>query len=71
MGDLFQPWHLIVVSFILAFLCVPLLIVPFWKIFKKAGFEPALSLLMLVPWVNIAMLFWLAFANWPALKKSE
>jgi hypothetical protein len=45
-----------------------LFIVPFWKIFSKAGFNGWLSLLMLVPGVNIILLFYLAFAEWPILK---
>lgn len=44
---------------------------PYWRIFKKAGFSPALSLLMLVPIANIVMIFFLAFAEWPALKNID
>jgi hypothetical protein len=44
-------------------------ILPFWKIFTKAGFPGWLSLLMLIPFANVLMLFYLAFADWPALKK--
>jgi uncharacterized protein (DUF983 family) len=44
-------------------------ILPFWKIFTKAGFPGWLSLFMLIPLANILMLFYLAFAEWPALKK--
>jgi hypothetical protein len=40
-------------------------IVPFWFIFAKAGFSRWLSLLMVVPIVNIAMLYVLAFSAWP------
>ena len=36
-------------------------IVPFWFIFKKAGFNGALSLLLFVPFVNMFVLFFLAF----------
>ncbi len=46
------------------------IVVPYWKIFKKAGFAPALSLLMIVPLANVIMPFFLAFSEWPALKKS-
>ena len=46
-------------------------VLPFWKIFSKAGFPGPLSLLMLVPLVNIAMIFFLAFAEWPALKQAQ
>ena len=62
---LFRPIHLV---FILVIVLV--MVVPYWKIFKKAGFAPALSLLMLVPMLNFIMLFFLAFAEWPALKRS-
>ena len=38
---------------------------PFWRIFSKAGFSGWLSLLTLIPLVNIAVLLYLAFAEWP------
>jgi len=43
-----------------------LIVVPFWFIFKKAGYSPWFSLLMVVPLLNILMLFFLAFSQWPA-----
>jgi hypothetical protein len=66
---LFQVLHLALVLGILAVVGLVTL-VPYWKIFKKAGFAPALSLLTLVPLVNVIVPFFLAFAEWPALKKS-
>ena len=36
-----------------------------WKIFSKTGNSGALSLLMLVPLVGIAVWLWLAFSEWP------
>jgi hypothetical protein len=69
MEGLFQPRHLAV---ILACLFLVLAgIIPFWQICRKAGFAPALSLLMLVPVANVILPFFLAFAEWPALKKAE
>ncbi len=44
------------------------IVVPFWRIFAKAGFPGALALLMLVPVANLIMLFILAFMEWPALR---
>ncbi|MEK6398731.1 MAG: hypothetical protein V4734_11650 [Terriglobus sp.] len=41
-----------------------ILVVPFWQIFKKAGMTPALSLLMILPFVNLVMLYVLAFSRW-------
>ena len=45
-----------------------LIIVPFWKLFSKAGYCGWLVLLMLVPVINILVLYLLAFADWPALR---
>jgi hypothetical protein len=46
------------------------LVLPFWHIFRKAGFSPWLSLLMMVPLVNLVMLYFLAFATWPSQGKA-
>ena len=40
-------------------------VIPFWKIFSKAGFSGWLSLTLVVPFLNIIVLFYLAFAEWP------
>ena len=45
--------------------------IPYWRIFRKAGFEPLLSLLLFVPLVNLVMLYYLAFAEWPALQDRD
>ncbi|WP_372748643.1 hypothetical protein [Litorivivens sp.] len=42
-----------------------LIVVPFWKICEKAGYSGWLSLLLLIPLVNIGFLFFLAFSDWP------
>ncbi len=42
------------------------LTVPFLFIFSKAGYSRWLSLLVLIPLVNVAVLYFLAFSNWPA-----
>lgn len=41
------------------------MIVPFWFIFSKAGYSKWLSLLMIVPLVNMILLYFLAFSQWP------
>jgi hypothetical protein len=40
-------------------------ILPFWFIFSKAGYSKWLTLLMVVPLVNVILLYFLAFAKWP------
>lgn len=44
-------------------------IVCYWKIWSKAGFRGAWSLLMLVPLVNLIAFAYLAFAEWPVHKR--
>jgi hypothetical protein len=43
-------------------------IVPFWRICRRVGHSPWLSLLILVPLINLIFIYWLAFAEWPADK---
>ncbi|GAC1364370.1 MAG: hypothetical protein NVS2B12_07480 [Ktedonobacteraceae bacterium] len=40
-------------------------IIIYWRIFSKAGYSGALSLLMFVPIANLVMLCILAFGEWP------
>jgi hypothetical protein len=42
-----------------------LIVVPYWKIFPRAAWSKWMSLLMLIPVVNIIMLWVLAFKKWP------
>lgn len=56
----FSIWHWIIVLFWFA-----IFIVPTWRIVKKAGFNGALSLLGLIPVVNIILLWVFAFVKWP------
>jgi hypothetical protein len=56
--------ELLLLAPLLAFLFV----LPFWKIFEKAGYQPWVSLGMLVPLVNLFLLYKLAFSDWPVLR---
>ena len=44
---------------------VALVITIWWKIWEKAGYGGAMSLLMLIPIVGFIMLLVLAFGDWP------
>jgi cell division protease FtsH len=48
-----------------------LLVAPFWVIFKKAGFQPILSVLMMVPFVNLILLYIFAFREWKSAPAHE
>lgn len=55
--------------FIASFIVSLILIVPVWKIFTKAGLQPALSLLVFIPLFGlIVTVMVLAFNEWPAFK---
>ena len=57
-GYSIRPLHLLVAA--------ALIVIPFWQIFSKAGYSGWLSLLMLLPLVNVIALYVLAFSDWPA-----
>jgi hypothetical protein len=46
-------------------------ILPFWFIFRKAGFSPWLSLLLFVPLVNLVMIYILAFSEWKVVPVAQ
>jgi hypothetical protein len=43
---------------------IAILVIPFWFICKKAGFSPWLSLLNIIPFGNLVLIYVLAFADW-------
>lgn len=57
----FLPLALIIVVGGLALLAM----IPWFFIYKKAGFHPAMGCLMFLPIVNLVMMFILAFTEWP------
>ena len=63
--DSFSIWHWIVVFFalVLFYFC--------GKVVKKAGFSPWLVLLLIVPIVNLVMLWVFAYAKWPAVPEKN
>lgn len=52
-------------------LIAALIVWPFWRIFAKAGFSGWLSLLMLVPMINLITLYVLAFSDWPTIRRAD
>lgn len=57
------------IGLVIALLSVVFAIIIYWKIFSKAGYSGAMSLLMLVPIANIVMICILAFGEWPVLRE--
>lgn len=48
-----------------------LLMIPWFFIYKKAGFHPAMGCLMFIPIVNLVMMFILAFTEWPIEREMQ
>lgn len=49
-----------------AIIALALVVVPLWRICTRAGFNGALSLLALIPWLGVSIVgAILSFANWP------
>lgn len=48
-----------------------IIVVPFWRISQRVGYSGWLSLLMLVPLVNLAYVYFLAFAPWPSQQRQD
>jgi len=46
-----------------------IVIIPIWRICMRAGYPGWLGILVLFPLLNLALLYFLAFAEWPANKK--
>jgi hypothetical protein len=59
---------LVTVGIFAAAIAAALVIFPHWRIFQRAGYSGALALLMVLPLVNLIVLLWFAFAEWPALQ---
>lgn len=45
-----------------------IVIIPFWRICKRVGWSPWLSLLWLIPFVGVVFLYILAFSEWPSAR---
>lgn len=46
-------------------------LVPFWKITSKAGYPGWLSLLVIIPLVNVIYIYFPAFSKWPVLSGTD
>nr|WP_218918261.1 hypothetical protein [Desulfobulbus propionicus] len=44
-------------------------VVPAWRICRRTGFPGWLGLLAVVPFANLVLLYFIAFADWPADKR--
>ena len=66
-----MPMDMVIPGPFMMLVFAAMIIIPFWIIFTKAGHSKWLSLLMVVPLVNVLMLYFLAFSSWPVHKGTE
>jgi hypothetical protein len=68
-----DPHFLYLLPFMGLFFLVGFLVyvIPFWMIFKKAGFSPWLVLLFFVPLANLIVLYIVAFSQWKVVPISQ
>lgn len=59
------PTEIAIVGFVLAVIVAAV----WWQIFSKTGHGGWMGLLMLIPVVNLIMLLFLAFSDWPVHKE--
>jgi hypothetical protein len=59
-----MPAHFLLFLLPFAVVIIAIVLIPYWVIFRKAGFTPWLSLLMFIPLANLLMLYVLAFSQW-------
>lgn len=46
-------------------------VIPAWRICQRTGYPGFLGVLILIPLVNLAFLYFLAFSDWPSKKRGE
>ncbi len=54
-------------GFLMALLFGLIIVIPFWKIFDRVGLPSWLAVLMIVPVLNLVLMYYLAFTEWPAV----
>lgn len=54
----------VIVGIIAVFVVLPLIVIPYWKIFGRAGFPRWFGILMLLPLINFLVLYLVAFGRW-------
>lgn len=52
-------------------LITAVVVIPVWRICQRAGYPGLLGVLILIPVLNLVLLYFLAFADWPAEKNDD
>jgi hypothetical protein len=63
--------EIILILLVVVLLSGIIYVIPAWIILKKAGFNPLISLFVLIPVLNIVLLYYFAFTPWPILGQNQ
>lgn len=63
---IFSIWHILIII-----LVGYIVIYPISRILRRIGWNPWLSLLWLIPVLNIVMLWFVAFGRWPSIPQDS
>jgi len=58
---------LILILIVAAVVCIA----PFWFIFGRMGYSPYSCFLLLLPFLNIGFIYYVAFTDWPIERQLE
>ncbi|MFI5399963.1 MAG: hypothetical protein ACHQZQ_02785 [SAR324 cluster bacterium] len=58
-----------VLSLVFVVVVTVVAILPFWYILGRMGYSPYTCLLLLLPFLNIGFLYYVAFTDWPIERK--
>ena len=47
------------------------LVIPAWRLCQRIGYPGWMGILAMVPLLNLGLLYFIAFSNWPVNKNSE
>lgn len=70
MGEFETGWQWDAEWLVLVPVAVLMWVVPLWRIVGKAGYPPALSLVAIVPFSALLLLWWLALVDWPSTRRA-
>jgi uncharacterized membrane protein YhaH (DUF805 family) len=57
------------VSVVIFIIIIAITVIPFFRIFQRTGRSGWWALLILIPIANIAVIWFIAFARWPAVDR--
>jgi hypothetical protein len=46
-------------------------VIPVWRICQRTGYPGWMGFLMMIPFVNLGLLYFIAFSDWPADKTRD